>query len=165
MFSFTVNESVTIERPMEEVFDYIAEGENDVEWCPSVERIERISGNGPGPGVRYRMHHTPGGMDFDAKIEVVAYERPRVLKWVMTDSGHTIRGTYELEAVNGHTRLTQTSQITFEGWLRIPGLFMKGRIAGEVEEELRKQFANLKRVLESESNTASSERPQPQPGA
>lgn len=155
MFTFTVNERVTIDRPVQEVFDYIAEGENDVEWCPAVKEIKRISGNGSGPGVRYRMHHTPGGMGFDATVEVVEYDRPNRLKWVMTDSGHTLHGTYELEAVNGQTRLMQTSQITFEGWLRIPGLFMKGRIAKEVEEELRTQFANLKRVLERERNAVS----------
>lgn len=100
------------------------------------------------------MHHTPGGMNFDARVEVVDYERPRLLKWVMTDSGHTLHGTYELEAVNGKTRLTQTSEITFEGWLRIPGLIMKGRIARDVEKELGKQFANLKRILEAKETKA-----------
>lgn len=151
MFTFTVDESVTIDRPIEEVFDFIAEGENDVQWCPSVKEIERISGNGPGPGVRYRMQHAPGGMDFDATVEVVEVERPTRLQWLMTDSGHTLHGTYELEAVNGRTRLKQTSQITFEGWLRIPGLLMKRRIARDVQKELGKQFANLKRILEATS--------------
>lgn len=148
MFTFTVQESVTINRPVEEVFDFIADGENDAQWCPAVKEISRVSGNGTGAGARYEMHHTPGDMAFDATVEIVACERPRRLKWVMTDSGHTLHGTYELESVNGRTRLTQTSQITFEGWLRIPGLFMKRFIAKDVEKELGKQFANLKRILE-----------------
>lgn len=151
MFTFTVNESIIIDRPMEEVFDFIADNENDPLWCPAVKEIRRVSENGTAKGARYEMHHTPGGMGFDAEVEVVAHERPRLLKWVMTDSGHTIRGTYELEAVNGKTRLTQTSEVTFEGWLRIPGLIMKGRIARDVEKELDKQFANLKQLLDGEA--------------
>lgn len=151
MFAFTINESVTIDRPIEEVFEFIADGENDPRWCPAVKEIRKVSGNGLGKGAAYEMHHTPGGMNFDARVEVVDYERPRLLKWVMTDSGHTLHGTYELEAVNGKTRLTQTSEITFEGWLRIPGLIMKGRIARDVKKELGKQFANLKRILETET--------------
>lgn len=151
MFTFTVHESVTIDRPIEEVFDFIADCENDTQWCPSVKEIKRVSGNGSGAGARYRMHHAPGGMEFGATVEVVACERPHLLQWVMTDSGHTLRGTYKLERVNGRTHLAQTSRITFEGWLRIPGLFMKRFIARDVKKELGKQFANLKQILESES--------------
>ena len=150
MFTFTVCESTTINRPIEEVFAFISDSLKDVQWCPAVKKMEQIAGSGPGVGARYRMFHTPGGMKFDASVEVVAYEPPRLLKWVMTDSGHTLHGTYELEPVNGATRLTQTSQITFERWLRIPGLFLKRSIAKEVQHELRKQFANLKQILESE---------------
>lgn len=151
MFTFTVHESVTINRPIEAVFDFIADGENDARWCPSVKEIERISGNGTGEGARYRMHHTPGGREYDATVEVVTCERPHLFKWVMTDSGHTLHGTYELEEVDGRTHLNQTSQLTFEGWLRIPGLFMKRFIAKEVKKELGKQFANLKQLLETET--------------
>lgn len=153
MFTFTVEESVTIERPIEEVFDFIADNENDPRWCPAVEEIEQIAGNGAGPGTRYRMRHTPGGTRFEAEVEIVACNPPHSLKWIMTDSGHTLHGTYELEALNGKTRLSQTSEITFEGWLRIPGLIMKGRIAREVKEELGKQFTRLKEVLETGAET------------
>jgi uncharacterized protein YndB with AHSA1/START domain len=150
MFTFTVQESVTIDRPIAEVFDFIADPTNDPRWCPSVKEIEQIAGNGSGPGTRYRMHHTPGGRDYDASVEITASNPPNSLKWLMTDKGHTLRGTYELEAVDGKTRVTQTSEITFEGWLRIPGLFMKRVIAREVQKELGKQFTNLKQILESE---------------
>lgn len=150
MFTFTVNESVTIDRPIEDVFDFIADNENDPRWCPSVEEIRQIAGNGAGPGSRYRMRHAPGGMKFEATVEIVESNRPHSLKWIMTDSGHTLHGTYELQEMNGKTRVTQTSQITFEGWVRIPGLFMKRFIARDVQNELGKQFANLKQILESE---------------
>lgn len=154
MFTFTVNESVTIDRPIEEVFNFIADSENDPRWCPSVEEIEQIAGNGAGPGTRYRMHHAPGGMNFDAIVEIFESNPPHSLKWIMTDSGHTLRGTYELEAVDGKTHLTQTSEITLEGWLRIPGLIMKRFIARDVKKELGKQFANLKRILETETEAS-----------
>lgn len=150
MFTFTAEESVIIEQPIEEVFAFISDCENDIQWSPAVKKMEQISGNGPGQGARYRMQHTPGGMKFEATVEVVACEPPRLLKWVTTDSGHTIRGTYELVRANGSTRLRQTSQITLEGWLRIPGLLMKRFIARDVQKELGKQFANLKRILESQ---------------
>jgi uncharacterized protein YndB with AHSA1/START domain len=148
MFTFAAQESIVIDRPIEEVYAFIAEPENDLKWCPAVKSIERISGNGPGSGAKYQMHHAPGGLKFDATVEVVACEPPRLFKWTMLDSGHTLHGRYELEAENGRTRLTQTSQITFEGWLRFPGLLMKRFIVKDVHQELRKQFDNLKHLLE-----------------
>jgi uncharacterized protein YndB with AHSA1/START domain len=148
MFTFTAQESIFINRPIDEVFAFIADAQNDVKWCPAVKSIEPISGNGPGPGAKYRMQHTPGGMKFEATVEVVAYEPPHRLQWIMRDSGHTLHGRYQLEAVNGGARLTQTSQITFEGWLRIPGLLMKRFIARDVQKELGKQFGNLRKLLE-----------------
>jgi len=150
MFTFTVEEAVTIDRPIEEVFAFVADSENDPRWCPSVKEIEPLGGNGSRPGTRYRMHHAPGGMKFEAIVEIVECSPPHTLKWVMTDSGHTLHGAYELEAMNGKTRLIQTSRITLEGWLRIPGLFMKRFIARDVQNELGKQFAALKEVLETE---------------
>lgn len=151
MFTFTVRKSVTIDRPIADVFEFIADGKNDPRWCPSVEEMEQIAGNGARPGTRYRMRHAPGGMKFDAIVEIVDCSPPHSLKWTMTDSGHTLHGTYELEAFDGKTRLKQTSQITFEGWLRIPGLLMKHFIARDVKKELGKQFANLKQILEADA--------------
>ena len=144
MFTFTVQESVTIDRPIEELFDFLANCENDVQWCPSVKEIRQISENGSGKGTRYQMHHAPGGMPFNATVEVVAYERPPLFQWVMTDSGHTLHGAYELEQVNGRTRLTQISQVTLEGWLLAPIIGLAGRRAAKEE------FQNLKRPLESQ---------------
>lgn len=150
LLTFTVYEHVVIERPIEEVFAFIVDAENDVRWCPSVKEIERIGGDGPAEGARYRMLHTPGGREYDATVEFVEVVPPRRIRWIMTDSGHELRGTYELASVDGGTRLSQTSQITFAGWLRIPGLFLKGFIKKEVQKELGKQFANLKEILETE---------------
>ena len=148
MFTFTVQESTIIDRPIEEVFDYIADSRHDIEWCPAVKHIEQVAGDGPGQGARYAMHHEPGGMSFDAEVEVIEFEPPYRMRWVMIDAGHTIYGTYVLEPTpDGGTRLTQTSEVTFERWLRIPGLFLKGVIAKDVRKELNKQFAQLKECL------------------
>jgi hypothetical protein len=44
-------------------------------------------------------------MKFEATVEVVVYEPPHRLQWTMLDSGHRLHGRYELEAVNGGTRM------------------------------------------------------------
>ncbi|HSM55605.1 MAG TPA: SRPBCC family protein [Candidatus Sulfomarinibacteraceae bacterium] len=153
MFDFTVEEEVFIESPAREVFAYIADAENDSEWCPAVLKIRQIEGDGPGQGAVYEMLHAPGGMKFEATTRIVAFEPNSLIRWVMTDSGHELHGTYRLEVVDDGTLLRQRSEFAFKGWMRIPGLLMKRFIVRDVHKELRKQFSNLKQLLEEEQRS------------
>lgn len=150
---FSVSVETDIGRPVEEIFAFIAEAENDPRWCPSVKEIERIAGERPGRGARYRMRHTPGGMTFEATVETTVYEPHERIEWLVTDSGHELHIVYELEPVDGNaaTRLRQTSHVQTRGWLRIPGFFLKGYIKKDMKKEMNKQFQNLKQLLEKEA--------------
>lgn len=142
-----------IERPVEEVFAFIADAENDPRWCPSVKEIERVAGEKPGQDAKYRMIHTPGGMKFNATLRTTAYEPHERIEWLMTDKGHELHIIYELEPTEDKTatRLSQTSQVQTGGWLRLPGMLFKGFIRKDIEKEMNKQFQNLKQVLEKQT--------------
>ena len=149
---FSVPVEIVIQRPIEEVFTFIANAENDPRWCPSVKEIERIAGNEPGLGARYRMLHAPGGMKFKATVETTVYEPFERIEWLMTDSGHKLHIVYDLEPVQGEaTLLRQTSHVETRGWLRLPGLVMKSYIAKEMEKEMMGQFERLKHLLEEDA--------------
>ncbi len=158
---FSVSVDTVINRPVEDVFAFIADAENDPQWCPSVKEIKRIAGDKPGPGARYRMRHEPGGMKFDAIVETTHYQPPEKIEWSMTDSGHELRIVYELESADGSTvtRLRQTSHVQTRGWLRIPGFVMQRFIQKDMQKEMNKQFQNLKRVLERAVSSSPAQRP------
>ena len=48
------NNSVTVARPIEEVFDFLADGTNNTRWRPSVIEIAR-SGGPDGVGATYKQ--------------------------------------------------------------------------------------------------------------
>lgn len=147
---FSVRVETVIQRPIEEVFAFIADAENDPRWCPSVKEIERVVGEKPGAGARYRMLHAPGGMKFKATVETTVFEPSERIEWLMNDGGHRLHIIYELAAVEGGlaTRLKQTSHVETRGWLRIPGRLLKGYIGREMEKEMKAQFEKLKHFLE-----------------
>jgi uncharacterized protein YndB with AHSA1/START domain len=65
--------SVTINRPVDEVFAFLTNPENELQWRSSV---KEIGAEGP-VGVGTRIHHVvkgPGGIGIPADIEVTAYE-------------------------------------------------------------------------------------------
>ena len=147
---FSVHVETVIKRPIEEVFAFIAEAENDPLWCPSVKEIKRIAGEKPGAEARYRMLHAPGSMKFEAIVETTVFEPFERIEWIMNDSGHRLHIVYELEALEGGlvTRLKQTSHVETRGWLRLPGLVLRGYIGREMEKEMKVQFESLKHLLE-----------------
>lgn len=68
-----VRRTVVIQRPIAEVFAFLADAENDHQWRTGVTEITRVGE--PGLGARYRqMIAGPGGMTIPADIEVTAYE-------------------------------------------------------------------------------------------
>lgn len=67
--------TITIDRPMDEVFAFFTTPSNDVKWRPAV---KELTAQGP-PGVGSRLHQVirgPGGRGIPADIEVTAYEPP-----------------------------------------------------------------------------------------
>lgn len=135
-----------IERPIDEVFAFIADPTNDPQWCPNVQSVEQIAGDGPGAGASYHVVHDPMGKPVDLRYDIVAYEPARRLVMRQDDHLGTFTTSYLLEADGGGaTRLVQASQLRFKGFGRVIApvirLFvMKGN---------REQFARLKALLES----------------
>ena len=70
--------SVTVERPIDEVFAFLADGENDPRWRSGVLDIERVAGEGV--GARYRQGvKGPMGRRVAADYEVTEFVPPRAL--------------------------------------------------------------------------------------
>jgi uncharacterized protein YndB with AHSA1/START domain len=71
--------TVTVARPQQEVFDYLAEGTHNREWRPGVLEISRTSA-ADGQGATYRQVLAgPGGRRIDGDYQVTVFDPPRRL--------------------------------------------------------------------------------------
>ena len=89
--------SVDIARPIEDVFDFLANGTNNPRWQNRVTMTTQVGDTlGVGTAFRQSMRH-PLGFSVSANYRITAFERPRLLVTKVT-SGGPIRpaGTYEL---------------------------------------------------------------------
>ena len=89
--------SVDIARPIEDVFDFLANGTNNPRWQNRVTMTTQVGDTlGVGTAFRQSMRH-PLGFSVPANYRITAFERPRLLVTKVT-SGGPIRpaGTYEL---------------------------------------------------------------------
>lgn len=143
--------SVTINRPVGEVFEFLADGENEKQWRPGVQEMRR-EGGAPGVGTIYRQRVSgPMGRTLDADVEITAFEPDRLIAFHATAGPVRPQGSYALEAAGeGATRVTFSLDADLSGAMKL----MKGKVQKTMDAEVG-TLENLKRVLEGSGSGAS----------
>lgn len=140
----SASRSITIARPPEEVFAFIADGANGPRWRPGVTDVALASGSGV--GARYKQGvKGPGGRRVDADYEITVYEPGRHLAFKAVAGPVRPTGDYVLEAADGGTRLT----FSLACELGFPkSLLMGGAVQKSMDAEVG-SLPRLKGLLES----------------
>jgi carbon monoxide dehydrogenase subunit G len=143
-----VERTITIRRGIEEVWAFVADPVNDPRWCPKVDSVEQLEGEGPRAGARYLVAHRPVPLRGPAELRVVLeeFDPPRRLRMREEDEDGIFTVEYELAAIAEGTRIRQIDEIEWKiprparalGWL-------------SVKRDLKRQFRSLKRLLEAEA--------------
>ncbi len=143
-----VEESVVINRPPEEVFDYVANRETLPEWSsPILEVQKQTQGSLMEEGVRFTTVAKFLGRRFETPFEVSVHEPPRRHTDRSTGGPFPQEYTHIFEEVaEGRTRLTQVSEGEPGGFFRLAGplLEMAGR------RQFRADLETLKDLLEAQ---------------
>lgn len=136
---------VTIDAPVEEVFDMVADERNEPRYNPRIVRAEKV-GTGPvGPGSRFRAAPKGLGARGEMTLEVVEYHRPhRLLNHIESSSMH-VDGTVTFDEVDGGTRLRWDWDMALVGPMRLLSPVLA--VIGPSWE--RRNWVGLKRYLES----------------
>jgi hypothetical protein len=108
--------SAVIERPIDEVFAFLADGTNDRKFSPRVQEIRKTTDGPVGVGTVFESTVKDAGMTTSRRFEVTALEAPTKVRW--TERSKNIvtvpDGGYDLEKVSDtQTRVTIHNQ--FEG--------------------------------------------------
>jgi uncharacterized protein YndB with AHSA1/START domain len=70
---------IVIERPVEEVFDYVADERHEPNFNSRMSRVELLTPEPIGAGSRFEIELTMMRRVFDMTVELTAFERPRLL--------------------------------------------------------------------------------------
>src|SRR4051794_5305267 len=89
------------DRPIEQVFDFLADGTNDPKFSPRVQKIEKTSEGPAGVGTVFESTVKDAGMTTSRKFELTDFERPTRIRWAeRSENAVTAKeGGYDLEAV------------------------------------------------------------------
>lgn len=141
---YTLEAKITIDRTPDEVFAFVADAENDPQWCVQVPEVTKAGDNESGLA-RYKFVQSMGPARISGTIEYLSIAPPFQLSSMATAPGAMFESSYRLKPSNGGTVLTHTKSAHWNGLLRLTHPLQK-----VMSKRIQiRQLAALKTVLES----------------
>lgn len=136
--------AVDIERPIADVFAYLADFQNVPEWNYAIVETQKTSDGPVEVGTTYRQVRSLPRRS-EETFEVAVYEPPRSLAISGTLGPFAAELGYRLEPHDGGTRVTNEVELRPRGILGVVGQLA----SSGVKEAVDRNLGELKRILES----------------
>lgn len=136
---------VTVEKPLEKVFAYLADFTTTTEWDPGTVRTVRTSGDGEF-GTEYQNTSTFGGRQTELTYVVVDLVPNRHISLRGENKTVIANDTMTFRETGGSTEVTYTADFTFKGITRFVAPFLKPaftRLGDEAETGMASALARL----------------------
>ena len=145
-----VRGDIVINRPIDEVFDFVADERNEPKYNPQMTLAEMVTQGPIGVGTKFHVMTTGVGRVADMTIEYTEFDRPRRLGSATHISNMDINGTLVFEAQGQSTKMKWLWNIEPRGFLKLLGPIV--RRMGERQELAI--WTGLKKVMEAQSQTS-----------
>jgi hypothetical protein len=136
---------IVISRPVEEVFDFVADERNEPRYNPRMLRADKLTSGPIGLGTRFGALMASRRRSVAMTIELIGFERPRRLASLTRLARMEIGGVLRFDSVPEGTRMRWAWELRPRGLLRLvtPVIARLGR------RQEQRIWASLKHVLES----------------
>ncbi len=135
---------IVIGRPVEEVFDFVADERNEPRFNAQMRLAEKTSDGPIGLGTQYRAEVVSGRQVVPMVIEYTGFERPRMLASTTRLSSMDIRYTLTFDPVSQGTRMRWVGDVEPKGYLRL----MSPIVGWMGRRQERRIWTSLKHLLE-----------------
>ena len=140
-----VTVATNVERPVDEVFAFVADMENEPQWHTDIVEAERLTEGEVGEGTNFRVQFRPQPMSpSEGKIEIVEFQPDRRIVSRSDMGNMKPELTHVFEEVDGGTRVTRRIQIETSGLMTLMSPLMKVMVRRRNADFLE----NLKRLFE-----------------
>jgi carbon monoxide dehydrogenase subunit G len=141
----TITQSVTVNRPVEEVWDFIGSFENTTRWSRGVLEARQTSDGPLGVGSRLQTVVKAFGRRRTADYLVTEYEPNHAFAFEVSSGPMTSRARYSVEPAGAGTRLTASGEAEATGLYRL----LSPVLVRILERHSQDDLTNVKRILEA----------------
>ena len=139
--------TTTIARPIEEVFAFLANGENDVKFSPRVQEIRKITDGPIGVGTRFASTVKDAGMTTKREFELTEFVAPTRIRWAERSKNAVTApaGGYDLAPDGDGTRVRIFNELAGHGF----GKLVVGFALRSARKGADEFAASIKRAVEA----------------
>src|SRR4051794_38939321 len=114
--------TTTINRPIEQVFAFLSDGQNDRKFSPRVQEIKKTTEGDIGVGTVYASTVKDAGMKSTREFKLTEFDQPTKIRWTeVSKNAVTVpEGGYDLEpAGDGATKMTIFNNFVGHGFGKV----------------------------------------------
>ena len=137
--------SIVINQPIEEVFGFLTNLENDLKWRSEWVNAKNTSGGPLSVGATFRLSSELLGRQIPTVYEVIEYEPNQVAAWKAVSGPLPLTFRRTFERVEGGTRVTIRYEAEIRGFLKLAGPL----VARMGKRQLEGDFPKLKELMEA----------------
>jgi uncharacterized protein YndB with AHSA1/START domain len=140
---------VAIQRPIEEVFNFVADSRNEPAWLPGASAVEKTTEGPIGQGSKFEGQYARAGT---VSLELIEFQRPHRVTFRARSRIVNFDDSVVLETEGTGTKLHATMEAHGSGFMRIMEPLMARSMRSQFEENWRLLKAFLE-ARDSRSNT------------
>ncbi|HEY3311827.1 MAG TPA: SRPBCC family protein [Anaerolineales bacterium] len=137
--------STAINRPIEEVFGFLSNLENDLKWRSEWVEAKNTSGGSPGVGAMFRLSSEMLGRRISTVYEVIQYEPNQLAAWKTVSGPLPLEFRRSFERVEGGTRFTIKYELEPRGFFKL----VMPLLAPSATRQHKGDLCNVKALLEA----------------
>ncbi|MCC6904505.1 MAG: SRPBCC family protein [Anaerolineae bacterium] len=137
-----VEQSVLIERNIEDVWNWMADTSNLATWQGGVSAVEDVQGEGPG-ATHVEVRHVMG-REMRSRVEITDYQPPYLMGFRVLEGPVLFQGHQTAQEENGGTRVTILIEAEPGGFFAVAAPLLQGQVSKDTEADLQR----LKMLLE-----------------
>ena len=142
---YMFEKSIFINRPPQDVFDYITNPDNDSNWRSTAVSAEWTSDGPVGVGSTQRTVGKFLGRKIDSTNEVTVWDPPNQFSFKSVGGSIPLELSQKLVAKDNGTQLTINAQAELAGFFKLA----EGLVGKQAEKQMDTDFNALKLVLEA----------------
>ncbi len=142
--------SIVVERPIEDVWAFVANIENMDQWVVGVSEPRMSNGRDMGEGATFTSKYTYGGKTHTIDYEVTAYRPQRHFATRSTEGPFPFEGELDLERAGRGTKVTNTIDAGSDGLFTTITFTLLGPLVRiMMRRQLHQELVVLKAILEA----------------
>lgn len=139
-----LTKSVHVERPQQEVFEFLADPANDPSWRDSAISAEWMTEGPVAIGSRLKSVDKFMGREIESTSEVTAYDPPNEYGQKSIGGPISFEFKMRLEPDGSGTKVTMAATAEVGGFFKLA----EGLVRKQFEKQIASDFEGLKRALE-----------------